>query len=256
MVRLCCARSSAPRCCAVAAALMDELLKKGLALLKQATDHDAAGQAEKAVSLYLLALDALIKVHGYEKLDINRALLKDKISLYMGRVEVLKASLAPPPTAAASRAASSPALDLSSLPSPPRDPVLPPVPSSAPAVGGGHRRESAPAAVFAAGPPTQEKTVSLAQGQAGVSYASLFGPFLAGAVRVTLEDPFLSAPHQLRNLVAFVEAVCAVNDCYEILIVTRSGGDAQVAALEELRKSLKVGTRLVHLVNCLLFLLP
>lgn len=225
---------------------MDDLLKKGLSLLKQATELDGAGQTQQAIAQYLLGLDALVRVHGYEKLELNRALLKEKIALYMSRVETLKGLTAPSPpppqslaaTGPVAGAAASPAarLDPAALPSPPSDVVLPQVPTSLPVA----RRDSVPPMLGSPrGPAPAERSVALAQGQTGVSYGSLFGPYLRGAVRVTLEDPFLSAPHQLRNLVAFVEAVCMVNDCYEILVVTRSGGEAQTAALEELRRSLK-----------------
>jgi ATP-dependent Lon protease len=229
---------------------MEDLLKKGLSLLKLATEFDSAGQTQQAISHYLLALDVLVKCHGYEKLETNRALLKEKISLYMTRVEVLKGHT----SSAVPRSVSTPSIDPISLPSPPSDVVLPQVPSSLPSPV---RRPSAAHEL----PACVERSVALAHGQTGVSYASLFGVYLKGsvlqfykkkrkersadislfrAVRVTIEDPFLSSPHQLRNLVALVELICTVNDGYEILVVTRGGGgDAQVAALEELRNSLR-----------------
>lgn len=215
--------------------MSEDLLKKGLSLLKQATDLDSAGQTQQAINHYLLALDVLVKCHGYEKLDANRALLKEKISLYMNRVEQLKGTR--PSSSSAASASSTTAVaaaDPFALPSPPSDPVLPSVPQRRASV----ENRSAGSGGAAADAAT-EKTVSLGPGQTGVSYAGLFGPYLRGAVRVTLEDPFLNAPHQLRNLVALVELVCVVNDAYEILIVTRSAGEAQVAALEELRNSLR-----------------
>lgn len=54
-------------------------LQKGLSLLQQATLLDSQGQISQAISHYLLGLEVLVKVHGYEKIDANKALLKGKV---------------------------------------------------------------------------------------------------------------------------------------------------------------------------------
>jgi hypothetical protein len=219
--------------------MAEDLLKKGLSLLKLATDFDSNGQTQQAIAHYLLALDVLVKCHGYEKLETNRAVLKEKISLYMNRVELLKQQQLPPSGGGgggvvggggSSGSVAVSAVDVFALPSAPSNPVLPTVPT---------RRASVESRSESVVPVLQEKTVSLVAGQTGTSYSALLGPYLRGSVRVTVEDPFLSAAHQLRNLVAFVELVCATNDAYEILVITRNGGEAQIAALEELRNSLR-----------------
>ena len=88
--------------------------------------------------------------------------------------------------------------------------------------------------------PLEPQTLSLRDGETGWTYERIFGPYLAGAVRITIEDPYLSNAHQLRNLTRLAELICRVNDCYELLIVTRRQRDSiQDAALDELRGSLK-----------------
>ncbi len=222
--------------------MSEDLLKKGLQLLKLATEFDGAGQTQQAVSHYLLALDVLVKCHGYEKLDANRALLKEKISLYMNRVEVLKASLRPPSSPSPLSSAVS---SVDALPSPPSDPVLPPVPTkpidlALPTVPTTvPTRRTSVESRGAAAEVLIEKSIAITFNQMGVSYAGLFGPYLKGSVRVTIEDPFLSAAHQMRNLVALVELILVVNDAYEILVITKNGGESHMAALEELRNSLR-----------------
>ena len=48
------------------------------------------------------------------------------------------------------------------------------------------------------------------EGQRGVTYDRLFGPYLRGATRITLVDPYIRADHQARNLMEFIETVLAV----------------------------------------------
>lgn len=241
--------------------MADDLLKQGLAILREATTLDAEGKAVEAIARYLVALEALVKVHGYERLDANKAILKEKIQLYMDRVELLKrqtqpqplvraastpttstptASSAPPPPNASSSVSSASSVPFSGFPVAPspsapaldrsRDndlPVLPDVPSMS------HRPPSPRKSIA-----LLEKTVTLKSGDVGHSYASLFADYLRGAVRVTIEDPWLKTPHQLRNLVRFAECVVMVGDAFEITVVTKAEGDEQATAFEELKLSL------------------
>ena len=56
--------------------MSEELLKSGVALLQKATALDKAGHVQEAISTYLTALEALIKCHGYEKIENNKKMLK------------------------------------------------------------------------------------------------------------------------------------------------------------------------------------
>jgi ATP-dependent Lon protease len=92
--------------------------------------------------------------------------------------------------------------------------------------------------------PLPEKTVRILFGDTGYGYDTLFGPYLAGASAVTLEEPYIRTSHQLGNLVRFAELLTRIGDCRELTI--RAGQpetDEQQAdvkkALEDLRWSLK-----------------
>ena len=49
--------------------------------------------------------------------------------------------------------------------------------------------------------------VQIDAGRRGITYAKLFGPWLAKAHRIVLQDPYIRASHQLRNLAEFMETV-------------------------------------------------
>ena len=53
-------------------------------------------------------------------------------------------------------------------------------------------------------PILQEKTLSFRMGQTGVSYTKLFAPYLENATEITVEDPYIRAPWQIKNFMEFV----------------------------------------------------
>lgn len=55
--------------------------------------------------------------------------------------------------------------------------------------------------------PLQPNQFIIRDNQTGVSYDSLFAPYLRGATEVVLYDPFIHRGHQLRNLAEFVRSV-------------------------------------------------
>lgn len=52
-------------------------------------------------------------------------------------------------------------------------------------------------------PVLQEKSMSFRMGQMGVSYEKLFAPYMAGANVITVEDPYIRASWQVKNLMEF-----------------------------------------------------
>ncbi|MGM9797592.1 MAG: BREX system Lon protease-like protein BrxL [Parabacteroides sp.] len=52
-------------------------------------------------------------------------------------------------------------------------------------------------------PALQEKSMSFRMGQMGVSYEKLFAPYMAGANVITVEDPYIRASWQVKNLMEF-----------------------------------------------------
>lgn len=49
-----------------------------------------------------------------------------------------------------------------------------------------------------------EKSVTIRMGQTGVSYEKLFAPYLCNASEITVEDPYIRAPWQIKNLMELV----------------------------------------------------
>jgi len=55
-------------------------------------------------------------------------------------------------------------------------------------------------------PPT-EQHLSFSENQRGLSFDALFGPYLRGAVKLTVTDPYIRLFYQVRNFMEFLEAV-------------------------------------------------
>lgn len=71
-------------------------------------------------------------------------------------------------------------------------------------------------------PALQEKSMSFRIGQMGVSYEKLFAPYMAGANVITVEDPYIRASWQVKNLMEF--ALMLINtrpvDDLKLVLVT------------------------------------
>lgn len=71
-------------------------------------------------------------------------------------------------------------------------------------------------------PALQEKSMSFRMGQMGVSYEKLFAPYMAGANVITVEDPYIRASWQVKNLMEF--ALMLINtrpvDDLKLVLVT------------------------------------
>lgn len=65
----------------------------------------------------------------------------------------------------------------------------------------------------------QEKHIAFQEGQRGVTFEELFGPYLAGATHITVTDPYLRLFHQLRNLMELLETISEHNVEAEALTV-------------------------------------
>jgi ATP-dependent Lon protease len=56
-------------------------------------------------------------------------------------------------------------------------------------------------------PSLEEKHLVFQENQRGVSFDKLFGPYLAGASKITVTDPYLRMFHQQRNLMELLETI-------------------------------------------------
>lgn len=88
-----------------------------------------------------------------------------------------------------------------------QDPVATAVdPGPAPA----HSEEASPS----------EKHIRIHYGDTGYSYQSIFGEYLIGARKVTVEDPYIRVTHQIANFLRFCELVVKVGGVEIIELVT------------------------------------
>ena len=56
-------------------------------------------------------------------------------------------------------------------------------------------------------PALKEKHLTFHENQKGISFDSLFGPYLRGASKITITDPYIRLFYQMRNLMEFLETV-------------------------------------------------
>lgn len=87
--------------------------------------------------------------------------------------------------------------------------------------------------------PLKEQHLVFQENQRGVSFDILFGPYLAGARRIVVTDPYLRMFHQLRNLMELMETISKVHGpedevaVHVITVEDEFNGDRQT---ENLRK--------------------
>lgn len=79
----------------------------------------------------------------------------------------------------------------------------------------------------------REKHVRIGYGDIGHTYENLFGAFLVGAKEITVEDPYIRAPHQIANFLRFCELVVKVGSAQVINLVTGFDDSKQKAEAEE-----------------------
>lgn len=88
----------------------------------------------------------------------------------------------------------------------------------------------------------EEKHFTIMYGDIGHTYESIIGPYLGGATRIEVEDPYIRITHQIQNFVRFCEAVIKLSSIKTIRLVTNSGEAENWAEacerLEELKQSL------------------
>lgn len=86
--------------------------------------------------------------------------------------------------------------------------------------------------------------VDFQEDQVGVSYDSLFGPYLQGAFQVTLIDPYIRLSHQARNMMEFIETVRKFNtndSRISVKLITIEDADPETASKQqELLKQVQI----------------
>lgn len=78
-----------------------------------------------------------------------------------------------------------------------------------------------------------EKHISIAFGETGHSYESVFGPYLRGASEIAVEDPFIRKTYQLQNFLHFCELVVKVGSANRIDLITGYDDEYQKGEAQE-----------------------
>jgi ATP-dependent Lon protease len=88
----------------------------------------------------------------------------------------------------------------------------------------------------------KEQHFTILYGDTGYTYDSLIGPYLVGVRSISIEDPYIRAPHQVANFVRFCETVSKAPNVRQITLVTSYDDQTNLAdlndKLEELKQSL------------------
>jgi len=103
--------------------------------------------------------------------------------------------------------------------------------------------EKTPESSSSVGPEPQEQHLTFQENQRGVSYDKLFGPYLKGARRIVITDPYIRLFYQARNLMELLETIIAhksESDEVEVQLVTVQDdykGQQQVEYFEKMAAS-------------------
>ncbi|PVY76892.1 ATP-dependent Lon protease [Tamilnaduibacter salinus] len=92
-------------------------------------------------------------------------------------------------------------------------------------------------------PEPEEKHVTFQENQKGVSFDGLFGPYLRGANKITVTDPYIRLFYQIRNFMEFLEAIVknkSQEDEVAVHLITvrdEFKGDLQDESFEKIQES-------------------
>ena len=109
------------------------------------------------------------------------------------------------------------------------------VKSGSPEVSSGPMKDS--------GYTPKEKHLTFQENQKGISFDTLFGPYLKGAAQITVTDPYIRLFYQMRNFMEFLETVVkhkALDEEVSVNLVTTEDafkGEQQKENLEKMKES-------------------
>ena len=83
------------------------------------------------------------------------------------------------------------------------------------------------------GEQAMERHYTIAYGDTGHSYDSIFGPYLAGARSVIVEDPYVRLPHQIANFVRFCETIVKAATVRNVRLITSYDQQTDLMGLKE-----------------------
>ncbi len=92
-------------------------------------------------------------------------------------------------------------------------------------------------------PELKEQQMMYEEGQKGISYDQLFGPYLAGATKITVTDPYIRSFYQIRNMMEFLETVIRAKvpeDEVNVHLITRADDFESHKQQENLNKMIEI----------------
>jgi ATP-dependent Lon protease len=73
----------------------------------------------------------------------------------------------------------------------------------------------------------KEQHYTIFYGETGYTYERIFGPYLKGAKKINVKDPYLRANHQVANFLRFCELVVKIGDAESIKLETGADDENQ-----------------------------
>jgi ATP-dependent Lon protease len=93
-----------------------------------------------------------------------------------------------------------------------------------------------------------EMTVDLEEGQRGISYDRLFAPYVRGAKRIKIVDPFIRYAYQIHNFIAFCEFIAPEQGNIDLTLITAADSCEQESELSSKLDELKGNLLREHIV--------
>ncbi|MFO1432656.1 MAG: BREX system Lon protease-like protein BrxL [Candidatus Competibacteraceae bacterium] len=84
-----------------------------------------------------------------------------------------------------------------------------------------------------------ERHFTILYGETGHTYESIIGPYLPGTRVVTIDDPYIRAPHQVANFVRFCETLIKTPTLQQINLITSYDEQTDLADLQDKLGELK-----------------
>ena len=92
------------------------------------------------------------------------------------------------------------------------------------------------------------KTIHIREGETGYSYLSLFGPYLKGAKKIVVVDPYVRMEYQIRNFISFAGIIDTSVGQVELRLTTSAEDDFQEKVQEQKYKEISTSLALHGIV--------
>lgn len=79
----------------------------------------------------------------------------------------------------------------------------------------------------------QERHFKILYGSTGHTYDRIFGPYLRGASKVEVEDPYIRSTHQIANFIRFCELLVKAGTIRDVRLVTGFESESQKTDIQE-----------------------